>query len=250
MSHTVLAVPVPALDAFARSRSARYDASFVSAEPDFGHAHVTLLGPWLPAPSEADLAVVAEVVAAEPPFAFSLGELAQTSRGLLHLRPAPPEPFARLTAALVAAFYGIPLLFMVSTSVKLPAEVFTTPPTLLPSHVTFDNYRAVFSLDYIRFFWNSLVVAVGTTVVRALETTVDDRGMVHPGRGWTDVVVTPGRGVRAVDGLVTGWHEPEATHLAMLEAIAGREPLVAAYEAAHAAGMRWHEFGDSHLILP
>lgn len=93
------------------------------------------------------------------------------------------------------------------------------------------------------------VIAVGTTVVRALETTVDAGGAVHPGKGWTDVVVTPERGVRTVDGLVTGWHEPEATHLAMLEAIAGRSVLVAAYEAAHAAGLRWHEFGDSHLIL-
>lgn len=93
------------------------------------------------------------------------------------------------------------------------------------------------------------VIAVGTTVVRALETTVDEQGTVHPGHGWTDVVVTPQRGVRAVDGLVTGWHEPEATHLAMLEAVAGRGPLVAAYELAFEQGYRWHEFGDSHLIL-
>jgi ABC-type glycerol-3-phosphate transport system permease component len=70
-----------------------------------------------------------------------------------------------LLALLVAAFYGIPLLFMLSTSVKLPAEVFTTPPTLLPSRITFDNYTAVFSLDFVRFFWNSLVVAVGTTAL-------------------------------------------------------------------------------------
>jgi S-adenosylmethionine:tRNA ribosyltransferase-isomerase len=63
-------------------------------------------------------------------------------------------------------------------------------------------------------------------------------------------VVTPERGVRAVDGLVTGWHEPESSHLAMLEAIAGRELLDASYAAAVAEGYRWHEFGDSHLILP
>ena len=94
------------------------------------------------------------------------------------------------------------------------------------------------------------VIAVGTTVVRALETVTDRAGIVHRGQGWTDVVVTPERGVRAVDGLVTGWHEPEATHLAMLEAIAGREALVIAYEAAFADGYLWHEFGDSHLILP
>jgi S-adenosylmethionine:tRNA ribosyltransferase-isomerase len=94
------------------------------------------------------------------------------------------------------------------------------------------------------------VVAAGTTVVRALETVTDRSGTAHPGEGWTDVVVTPARGVRAVDGLLTGWHEPEATHLAMLEAVAGREPLVLAYETAFAAGYLWHEFGDSHLLLP
>jgi S-adenosylmethionine:tRNA ribosyltransferase-isomerase len=94
------------------------------------------------------------------------------------------------------------------------------------------------------------VVAVGTTVVRALETVTDLGGTVHPGEGWTDLIIDPERGVRAVDGLLTGWHEPEATHLAMLEAIAGRDALVMAYESAFAAGYQWHEFGDSHLILP
>lgn len=94
------------------------------------------------------------------------------------------------------------------------------------------------------------VVAVGTTVVRALETATDATGTVHPGSGWTDEVITPARGVRAVDGLITGWHEPEATHLAMLEAVAGREALVTAYRAAFDAGYLWHEFGDSHLLLP
>jgi S-adenosylmethionine:tRNA ribosyltransferase-isomerase len=94
------------------------------------------------------------------------------------------------------------------------------------------------------------VVAVGTTVVRALETVTDDSGHAHPGDGWTELVVTPERGVRAVDGLVTGWHEPRASHLLMLEAAAGRCPLERAYAAALATGYRWHEFGDSHLLLP
>ncbi len=78
----------------------------------------------------------------------------------------------------------------------------------------------------------------------------DLHGTVHPGAGWTDLVVTPERGVRAVDGLVTGWHEPEATHLLMLEAIAGRPALERAYAAARREGYLWHEFGDSHLLLP
>lgn len=94
------------------------------------------------------------------------------------------------------------------------------------------------------------VVAIGTTVVRALESVADRNGIAHPGEGWTDLVVTPSRGVRVVDGLLTGWHEPEATHLAMLETIAGRQTLVDAYRAAFDAGFRWHEFGDSHLLLP
>jgi S-adenosylmethionine:tRNA ribosyltransferase-isomerase len=94
------------------------------------------------------------------------------------------------------------------------------------------------------------VIAVGTTAVRALETVSDDRGTVHPGEGWTEVVITPERGVRAVDGLLTGWHEPRASHLAMLEAIAGLPVLEASYRAALEEGYLWHEFGDSHLILP
>src|ERR671918_222389 len=94
------------------------------------------------------------------------------------------------------------------------------------------------------------VIAVGTTVVRALESTADEAGRSHPGRGWTELVVTPDRGVRVVDGLVTGWHEPESSHLAMLESIAGRHLLDASYAAAVDEGYRWHEFGDSHLILP
>ena len=94
------------------------------------------------------------------------------------------------------------------------------------------------------------VVAIGTTVVRALESATDADGVTHPSEGWTDLVITPVRGVRAVDGLLTGWHEPEATHLQMLEAVAGRHPLELAYPEALARGYRWHEFGDSHLLLP
>ena len=93
------------------------------------------------------------------------------------------------------------------------------------------------------------VIAVGTTVVRALETVAAPNGEVAPGAGWTSVVVTPERGVRAVDGLLTGWHEPDASHLLMLEAVGGRELIERSYAAALGAGYRWHEFGDTHLIL-
>ncbi len=93
------------------------------------------------------------------------------------------------------------------------------------------------------------VIAIGTTVVRALATVTDDRGTVHPASGWTDVMVTADTPVRSVDGLLTGWHEPESTHLMMLESFAGRDALGQAYSAALEAGYLWHEFGDSHLIL-
>jgi S-adenosylmethionine:tRNA ribosyltransferase-isomerase len=93
------------------------------------------------------------------------------------------------------------------------------------------------------------VIAVGTTVVRALESAVDVDGQVGPMSGWTDVLITPERGVRAVDGLLTGFHEPQATHLAMLEAFTGRERLERWYAAALGHGYLWHEFGDLQLIL-
>ncbi len=94
------------------------------------------------------------------------------------------------------------------------------------------------------------VVAVGTTAVRALETVTDEGGVTHPGGGWTDLVVTPERGVRAVDGLLTGLHEPRSSHLAMLEAMTDRRHLEDAYAQALDRDYLWHEFGDLHLILP
>jgi S-adenosylmethionine:tRNA ribosyltransferase-isomerase len=93
------------------------------------------------------------------------------------------------------------------------------------------------------------VIAVGTTVVRALETVAAADGTVAAGAGWTRLTVTPERGVRAVDGLLTGWHEPDASHLLMLEAVAGRALLERSYAAALACRYRWHEFGDLHLLL-
>jgi S-adenosylmethionine:tRNA ribosyltransferase-isomerase len=95
----------------------------------------------------------------------------------------------------------------------------------------------------------SKVVAVGTTVVRALETATGDDGLTRPYDGWTDLVITPERGVRAVDGLLTGWHEPEASHLLMLEAVGGRPLLEDSYAASLEEGYLWHEFGDMHLII-
>ncbi|WP_405947076.1 S-adenosylmethionine:tRNA ribosyltransferase-isomerase [Streptomyces prunicolor] len=94
------------------------------------------------------------------------------------------------------------------------------------------------------------VIAVGTTAVRAVESAAGDDGVVRARAGWTDLVVTPERGVRVVDGLLTGLHEPEASHLLMLEAVAGRAAVGRSYEEALRGLYLWHEFGDVHLILP
>jgi S-adenosylmethionine:tRNA ribosyltransferase-isomerase len=107
------------------------------------------------------------------------------------------------------------------------------------------------------------IVAVGTTVVRALETVTDDTGTTFPGEGWTNLVIAPERSLRAVTGLITGFHEPHASHLTLIErAVAaaagsatqdprksGSSHLDRAYAAAREAGYLWHEFGDSHLII-
>jgi len=158
--------------------------------------------------------------------------------------PSASRPFTdHVVAQLVAAGIGLATITL-HTGVsslegrELPyAERFAVPPT------TAAIANAVHASG-------GRVIAAGTTVVRALETATDAQGRVHPADGWTDTVITPTRGVRAVDGLITGWHEPEATHLAMLEAVAGRDALVLAYREAFEHGYLWHEFGDSHLLLP
>jgi len=92
------------------------------------------------------------------------------------------------------------------------------------------------------------VIAVGTTATRALESAVAD-GSVVAASGWTSRVITPGDPPRIVDGLITGWHDPQASHLLLVEAVAGSRLTQAAYDAAVAEGYLWHEFGDSALLL-
>jgi S-adenosylmethionine:tRNA ribosyltransferase-isomerase len=94
------------------------------------------------------------------------------------------------------------------------------------------------------------VIAVGTTVTRALESAADAGGRVHARDGVTDLVLGPARPARVVTGLVTGWHAPGASHLALLAAVAGDGLVARAYAEAVRAGYRWHEFGDSCLLLP
>ena len=96
----------------------------------------------------------------------------------------------------------------------------------------------------------SRVVAVGTTATRALESAVRDGRWAGPASGWTERVLSPDEPPRLVDGLVTGWHNPDASHLLLVEAVAGPELTQRAYDAAVERGYLWHEFGDSALLLP
>lgn len=94
------------------------------------------------------------------------------------------------------------------------------------------------------------IVAVGTTVIRAIESVANAEGVTHAGEGWTCLVISPQRKLRTVNALLTGLHEPEASHLAILEALAGLSHIKTAYDAAIKEEYLWHEFGDLHLILP
>lgn len=96
----------------------------------------------------------------------------------------------------------------------------------------------------------SRVVAVGTTATRAIESATGSDGQVRARSGWTDLVISPERPVRVVDGLVTGWHDPEASHLLLVESVAGADLTQRAYDAAVSHAYLWHEFGDSCLLLP
>jgi len=94
------------------------------------------------------------------------------------------------------------------------------------------------------------VVAVGTTVTRALESAVGPDGRMHATSGWTDLVIGPDHPVQVVSGLITGLHNPDASHLLLVEAVAGSELTQLAYDEAVANRYLWHEFGDSCLLLP
>ena len=94
------------------------------------------------------------------------------------------------------------------------------------------------------------VIAVGTTVTRALESATGSDGVVRQAGGWTDLVLGPGRPPRVVDGLITGWHDAGASHLLLLEAVTGPNLVAMAYREAVTHGYLWHEFGDSALLLP
>lgn len=158
--------------------------------------------------------------------------------------PSAGRPFtAALVTALVSAGVSVaPITLHAGVSSPEKGE----PPLPEPYRVPAATARSVNSTRA----GGGRVVAVGTTVTRALESVAAASGRVRAGQGWTDLVLGPRRPARVVDGLVTGWHEPGASHLLLLEAVAGRDLVAAAYREAAREGYLWHEFGDSALLLP
>jgi S-adenosylmethionine:tRNA ribosyltransferase-isomerase len=156
--------------------------------------------------------------------------------------PSAGRPFtAELVTALVARGVGIAPITL-HTGVASPEK--DEPPYAERYEVPAATARLV----NLTRASGGRVVAAGTTVVRALETAAEGY-LVRPSSGWTSHVVTPELGVKVVDGLITGLHEPRSSHLMMLTAISSREPLARAYEEALREGYLWHEFGDAHLLL-
>jgi S-adenosylmethionine:tRNA ribosyltransferase-isomerase len=158
--------------------------------------------------------------------------------------PSAGRPFTAklLTRLLARGMLVAPLVL--HTGVSSPER--HEPPVPEPFEVPVATARLV---NAVRG-WGGRVIAVGTTVVRALETVASPEGTVKPGRGWTNLVISGDRGLQAVSGMITGWHEPLASHLQMLEALAGGSFIERCYADAVERRYLWHEFGDSHLILP
>lgn len=158
--------------------------------------------------------------------------------------PSAGRPFTtEVITRLVAKGVGVSPVVLHSGVASLEADELPYPERLRVPAVTAERVEA--TRDAGR-----TVVAVGTTVVRALETAAGPDGRPRPVEGWTDLVVSPERGMRLVGGLITGWHEPASSHLLLLEALCGRARLRAWYAEALAEGYRFHEFGDVHLVLP
>jgi S-adenosylmethionine:tRNA ribosyltransferase-isomerase len=155
-------------------------------------------------------------------------------------RPFSPELMARLAAR------GI-----IVAPITLHCGVSSPERHEPPFPEQYDVPEATARLVAATRRWGGRVIAVGTTVVRALETVAGgETAEPVAGQGWTNLVIAPEHRCSAVDGLITGWHEPEASHLQLLEAVAGPELLASSYQEALTLGYLWHEFGDSHLILP
>jgi S-adenosylmethionine:tRNA ribosyltransferase-isomerase len=154
-------------------------------------------------------------------------------------RPFTPDMITRL----VAMGVGVTPVVLHTGVASLEADELPYPERLRVPEPTAERVNQARATGH-------RVIAVGTTVVRALESAAGPDGLAHGYDGWTDLVIAPDRGLRVTDGMLTGWHEPASSHLLMLETLTGRELLAESYHAALAQSYRWHEFGDVHLILP
>jgi S-adenosylmethionine:tRNA ribosyltransferase-isomerase len=134
--------------------------------------------------------------------------------------------------------------------ITLHAGVSSAEPGEAPVSERFEVTESTARLVNLTHTSGRRVIAVGTTATRAIESAANLDGSVSPVAGWTDLVIGPDRPVRVVDGLVTGWHDAGASHLLLLEAVAGSELVAAAYDEGVRRGYLWHEFGDSTLLLP
>jgi S-adenosylmethionine:tRNA ribosyltransferase-isomerase len=171
----------------------------------------------------------------QPVFAHVPGSAEMASAG----RPFTTELIAELVAKGVTV---APITLHAGVSSLEAGELPQPEPFSVPAHTA--------RLVELTRRSGGRVVAVGTTVTRALETIADTDGTVRAGEGWTELVLGPDRPARVVTGLVTGWHAPRASHLGLLEAVAGPALVRRAYAAALAGDVLWHEFGDSCLFLP
>lgn len=174
------------------------------------------------------------VFASRPPHDPGLGSAEMPSAG----RPFTPE--------LLTALIGVGVAFAPITLHTGVSSLEAHEPPYAERYVVPDATARLVNEAHAE---GRRVIAVGTTATRALETDAHD-GLAHAGNGWTQLVITPERGLEVVDGIVSGWHEPEASHLLLMQAVAGRSLLEASYAEAVAHRYHWHEFGDIHLVLP
>jgi S-adenosylmethionine:tRNA ribosyltransferase-isomerase len=158
--------------------------------------------------------------------------------------PSAARPFsAELVTDLVSRGVGFaPVLLHTGVSSQEPGEPPQPERFRVPEHTA----RLVNATRR----WGGRVVAVGTTATRALESAAIPHGGVVARDGWTDLVLGPDRPAHIVTGLITGWHAPGASHLQLLQAVAGTEMVDTAYQVALRERYLWHEFGDSCLLLP
>jgi S-adenosylmethionine:tRNA ribosyltransferase-isomerase len=226
-AHLVVQAPYPDRDA-GGSRLWRTTAQFGSTRARYLHQYGRPIGyRYLTAP--------ARLTDVQTVYADEAGSAEMPSAG----RPFTDRMFTRL---MMRGIGVAPLVLHTSVSSPDKHELPVPEPFRVPDATArlVNSTRAA----------GGRVVAVGTTVVRALETVADPDGTVRSAAGWTDLVISPDRPVRVVDALVSGLHEPQASHLLLLEAVAGGAAVAHAYTEAVDRRYLWHEFGDSMLFLP